>query len=379
MTAYHSGLNFKQLILLISLSIGCSAGNGEKTSRTDSDNQSGGSHSSKSKRCLNLVNGTKTGDFPSVYQIATINLKTNAVGGCTGTFVSDNTFITAAHCIPCNPKELPIRLMGNTDTISYQLTREDLESKPQALNVFMSDQNYCDGKALNPWRPDVAIVIFPPKTTNKYAVLAKERLPETTPVTLVGYGMTDKTMLSNPEAKNTKRYGYNQLITRPSTVAPAQPEAYEIIGRGRTSSSDTNGIVATDTMGVHGDSGSPLFKRDSDTIIGILSGGTTVDQRYSAYQKNGNEDLVNFYTDANSQSVKNLIAQATAAGGKVIYEGDPRPIDDNANTNDDLASSSTDDQKDKLTSNSKNKKNSKKSSKKTSEVEDECADNDEES
>lgn len=318
----------KYLFFLFYFMLACSAQNETRSSGPATDQPNVAKKKSrKGKDCLKLVNGTKTGDFPSVYQIASINLKTNAVGGCTGAFVSDNTMITAAHCIPCDPKALPIRLMGNGDTISYTLSREDLESKPIAQEVFMSDQGYCDGKALMPWRPDVAILLFPKGTVKKYASLAKERLAEGTPVTLVGYGMTDKTMLSNPEPQNTKRYGYNQLITRPSTVAPPQPEAYEIIGRGKTSASGASGVVATDTMGVHGDSGSPLFKRNSDTIIGILSGGTTADQRYAAYQKNGGADLVNFYTDANSQTVKNLVSKAIAAGGKFTYEGDPRPAD----------------------------------------------------
>ncbi len=53
------------------------------------------------KKCLKIVDGVPALDAPAVYLLVLIDAASgNVRSSCTGTFVSDNTLITAGHCVP---------------------------------------------------------------------------------------------------------------------------------------------------------------------------------------------------------------------------------------------------------------------------------------
>lgn len=169
---------------------------------------------------LNVINGRTIGEeeYPAVYSI----------GGCTATFVSDSTLITAGHCVT----------PGGTVTLRNR-------SSARSLKIIRNPAYTGIG------RDDLAIVLFAPGTASKWMPIQKQRVASNDDVTLVGYGCT----LSSGRS-GIKRIGTNSISSTTSGV----------LGLSRGSTSPESGVESTLCPG---DSGGPLFK--SNTLVGIAS------------------------------------------------------------------------------------------------------------
>jgi V8-like Glu-specific endopeptidase len=158
-------------------------------------------------------------DYPAVYKI----------GGCTGTFVSPSTMITAAHCVST----------GGTVTLQRRLV---------GVSSVRVVRNPRYGQlGLN----DTAVVLFPPNTSPYYVDVSKSAVQAGDAVTAVGYGCTN-----GGGSGGVKRAGTNTI----SSTANGTISLY------RSTTAPESGQSVTLCPG---DSGGPLFK--DSTLVGVAS------------------------------------------------------------------------------------------------------------
>lgn len=180
---------------------------------------------------LDQINGKiiEETEFPAVVWI----------GNCTGTFVSDTTLITAAHCV-----RAPNRTTGVVNQTISLPRQGDVKSLKVLANV-RSNQN------VSPH--DSAIVIFPPGTAKATMPLHRTAAKVGDKIMLVGYGGE----VWGGRA-GTKRKGTNEL----TEVA----RGYLISERRGNNPNSGEGVAVAP-----GDSGGPLFI--DNALAGIASGG----------------------------------------------------------------------------------------------------------
>ncbi len=99
-------LQYYRILSLIFLAIsfvGCGAESTERepAQRTPAQEES----------CYSVVNGQKTSSFKAVALI--VYAEGDGLFTCTGTFVSHNTMVTAAHCVPENLNDSLTFIPGN--------------------------------------------------------------------------------------------------------------------------------------------------------------------------------------------------------------------------------------------------------------------------
>ena len=111
-----------------------------------------------------------------------------SIGGCTATTVSDNTVITAGHCVS--------------------------EGGQVCVAASGSQQRVCSNKVYTPsewkrqaWESDIAVAIFPNGTFKNFFEVATEALQRSQPVVMVGY--SKYSISSQDSGKGSKRWGRN--------------------------------------------------------------------------------------------------------------------------------------------------------------------------
>jgi hypothetical protein len=151
-----------------------------------------------------------------------------SIGGCTATFVSDNTLITAGHCVS----------RGGAVRVARRLNARSLK--------VIHNPRY-SGTGVN----DVAIAIFPRGTAQATAPVFFGRLGVGDDVFAVGYGCTN-----GGGSGGTKREGVAKIASLSNGV----------IGLRRSSDAPGSG---NDVTLCPGDSGGPLFRNGA--VVGIAS------------------------------------------------------------------------------------------------------------
>jgi hypothetical protein len=187
------------------------------------------------KGCFNLVNGIETQEQEAVVLIETPS------GYCTGTFVSDNTLITAAHCA------------NNTKTggIKYKKINP----------IEVTHYGKLAGSKSKVWE-DLLIVTFPAGTSKSFVSLSNRAPNIGDRITIIGFGQTDLINDNKPDGR--KRKGYNTItnIAENQTVLVYEaPRDYAGIPLGERA------------MTGRGDSGGPVFL-DGFGLVGIVSRGS---------------------------------------------------------------------------------------------------------
>ena len=215
-----------------------------------------------------LVNGKviEEAEYPAVFWL----------GNCTGTFVSDNTLLTARHCVdPINQdgegREVTLRRRANVKSIR-------VVTAPNVRSFGSSD---------------LAVVIFPNNTAPAIASMYRKNPKAGDRAVMVGYGQS----FSGDQA-GTKRKGTNTVTE---------------IDRGMIESSRStrqNGS-GLDTSVAPGDSGGPIF------IKGAIAGVTSWMMEYSA---SGHVDLSSAISLA-------TMKMAVLAGARIPLVQDPASPD----------------------------------------------------
>jgi hypothetical protein len=270
--------------------------------------------------CLNIVGGKETDGFPEVYRIS-YRLSGNSWYTCTGTFVSDNTLVTAAHCMPMSGTPEDLYLDSNKIVPS-----EDGSPIASALKIFFSPQ--CGPSPLNEGKracdrvgDDVAIAVFPDRTASHWLPLATSEMPIKTQVTIVGYGQTSLdintsgVVLGNDVSR--KKFGFNRLTTAPAEISALRSDqgasrvkdTYTIVGWRRDGEAASRGQDTA--VPAKGDSGGPLIAKD--LLIGVSSTYFVLDETKESEDFN----IIEGYASLTGPTAKSLIREAVASGARI--------------------------------------------------------------
>jgi Trypsin len=211
-------------------------------------------HSSVPDSDVLITGGKETSSFPAVVQ-----LKTPAGTTCTGTFISDQILLTAAHCFKDQSDKATI---GAVSSLKIRIHPKYTHSQNNKLPITESAF-------------DIALVQFPPKTGKSSLALTKASAKSGDKVVLVGYGSTKSDSL---DISSTKRTGSSQVKdnvrgvliiagSSGSTSPVAKVSTPSIVPKADEKASSD---VANSSVGP-GDSGGPLLSADGKEILGVTS------------------------------------------------------------------------------------------------------------
>lgn len=199
---------------------------------------------------IKVTNGIQIAEseFPAVRQILRRSGSSNYI--CSGTFISDNALLTAAHCL---------------DTLTPRNNRLERTGE-QALHAWRHpDYNGDLGGT------DLGLLIFPDHTASEFASIRSVVPKKGDALTIVGYGnnevWTTSSWWSGKQIKGrgagVKRKGNNVI----ANLARGMIHFYGVPGR-------APGVaLGADVLSASGDSGGPLFI--DSALAGITSGGWT--------------------------------------------------------------------------------------------------------
>ncbi|SMF28436.1 trypsin-like serine protease [Pseudobacteriovorax antillogorgiicola] len=234
--------NLRQFAKVFSLSLGLGLGLSNCGTDTSSD--------------VKVANGIEIPEttFPSV-----VLLYDQAGSICTGTFITEEIVLTAAHCSMSGDV--------NTRTGEVDLTLGIIEiedaAEGKAKLVAQSTKIYrnplWDSNGRNVNRYDLGVVYFPKGTARAVSDLTAGSARSGDEFTIVGYGLNQTNDLQDGSSAGIKRIGYN-------TVSSVSGGFIQFTGQTETTNGD-----GSDASSSSGDSGGPLFI--DGELAGVTSGG----------------------------------------------------------------------------------------------------------
>lgn len=185
---------------------------------------------------------------------------------CAGSFIDDQTVVTAANCTMSgkveNSKTGRVNL---TLSLVRPVEGKKLEFVADSIEVYrnpMWDDEF-ERQQANMY--DLGVVRFPAKTAVEFKKISSVGAKRGDEVSMVGYGLNylpKRGETPNPESAGVKRVGYNKIDMT------GQGFLYSY---GQTDSTDASGQNAN---AAPGDSGAPLFLEGQ--LVGITIGGGRV-------------------------------------------------------------------------------------------------------
>ena len=290
-------------LLVVTMLVAC--GDNNATNRDTKDKvRITGALSGKRSQCYGVINGKLTNKYPGVVLLAREEGE-YIVSRCTGTFVSDSTVITAAHCVgdsqtsmlvfveDCAGGSDPV-IANSTAVYHHGFTAEDFDAA-----VTPAAQN-------NLFKLDLAIVTFPPETATTFRELSAKRVDVDDEVHFVGFGVefapdhrdADKTI----KFENIKKREGRNTVTEESMTYAKGTDNIAIIYDRNLAVSQAKGEYSNIAQG---DSGGPLFL--GDNLAGVTSSGSIVEIE-------GSTTDFGFFTDLHSDDSRQLITEVSEEG-----------------------------------------------------------------
>lgn len=202
----------------------------------------------------NIVGGTETDDSSPVakHVVAIVGMGASGPYTCTGTLITKNIVMTAAHCVPANKMKVVF-----TKNIQQTVTAQKQELIRTVVSKVVHPK-WAGTVAVNGDNGDIALIKFdgnlplgfaPAKVSISAALLQKEMT-----VLQIGFGM------SNPEEKSGSGILRNSETTILGATGPSQIVVEQRQGRGVC----------------FGDSGGPSFVKVNDEFVvwGVASAVT---------------------------------------------------------------------------------------------------------
>jgi hypothetical protein len=296
------------------------------TNRTPTGGSTTIGQGSQQPACFAVVNGQETNSYLPGGTLLTQTQQDIQQGGyavCTGTFVSDNTLVTASHCVDPNQP-------GATAFVrATELATDQFESvygagihAQSAITSGLIQYGGGSGLDVSQTFQDIAIVIFPDHSAPATTKIAASGPQPGDPVTIVGFGMTDMHSDQSTDP-SIKRTGSN-IVPRLAATLQLPSDTYLIEGR-----ASTIGAVAKDTMISHGDSGGPLLTANQ-TVAGVASNISLTADLQSDLRQFFTSDGIAFYASLGSNFFSSLAQQAKARGARIDVATSGESIDINA-------------------------------------------------
>jgi len=301
----------KKLLILSSVMVVISCGSTEPAKRTNA----GGSAT-----CLKVVNGKTTSSYKAINLI--VYGQGSGIFTCTGTFVSHNTMITAAHCVPEKSGETLTYIPGNEVNLGQTTSESEavLRTGTEALTYIRGNIKTEEGDRISTIESvkDLAIVIFPDNTAPDVMKVRKNNIAGGESVRIVGFG---DTLINDPKSNSirTKRLGRNQVVKN-ANLKSQLPDLWILGGKGSGQVTDGS---ADYSLAAQGDSGGPLIYDDS--IVGIASAAGPVpqdvddDENPIGFNAIIDSEAMNIYASLHSDFAKALMNKAIEQGALIEY------------------------------------------------------------
>jgi hypothetical protein len=298
----------KSTVLLALLSFGCNPpSDGASTGSTPQANKKANAGTT-TKSCMAVVNGSETQGLPAVGLI--YQRKNGKTATCTGTFVSPNTMITAAHCFPFGSSTSYVA-GSNFDLTDPDALAEVEQRAVRSLKAIVSPIKIYEGNGIasNESYKDLAVVIFPDGTAPATMPILSRAAQHNEPADLYGFGRSaidDGGETIPGDDHSIKRHGRNRVVRR-TDLKGMYPETLLLFGE--ASGNGTQGSLAS-----HGDSGGPLVIEGS--IAGIASTASLTDGVDELKTKS---EAFTVYADLSSKFARQFFRDAEAEGAVFTY------------------------------------------------------------
>lgn len=204
---------------------------------------------------IKVANGTVIPEtsYPSV-----VLLYDEAGSICTGTFVTEEIVLTAAHCTMNGTVDSEGKVDRTLALIEFE-DQENRKAKLVAKSTKIVRNIQWDKAGRNVNRYDLGLVYFPKGTAKEVSTIAGSAARSGDEFTIVGYGLNQTNDLKDGSSAGVKRVGYNK-------VSNMSGGFIQFFGATKTSTGD-----GTNASSSSGDSGGPLFI--DGEVAGVTSGG----------------------------------------------------------------------------------------------------------
>ncbi|MBM4251811.1 MAG: S1 family peptidase [Deltaproteobacteria bacterium] len=284
------------------------------------------------KKCLGVVGGAPTVEHPQVGFIFQTDKRFRS--GCTGTFLSDTTMLTASHCLTDSPDGGMLYIPGDAIDLGQANIEASLGRGVPAVKAFIGAPSLTKDKpkvkGLDDHERDIAVLVFPSGTFKSFASILSTPLTEDQDLTLVGYGDTVAPNYSPgpsappappaPSPLEVKRSGTNRLAKMAREMrAEFHPDFYFVVGDASSNGETNNGKAVVG----YGDSGGPLLLKQ--LVAAVASAGGIAPPEFKPYINNA--ESFSAYVSLQSTFAKEFLQRAIDGGATMNFAARPLEAD----------------------------------------------------